>query len=61
VLGCHPTQAKNPPANRQNLSHRVELKDCGNPDCLHASGKQAVMLAHGQAVEMISEKAKAVL
>ena len=31
----HPAQSTIPPADRQSLSHRVELKDYGNPDCLH--------------------------
>jgi len=35
----HPTQTKTPPANRQNLSHCVELKDYGNPDYLHSKWK----------------------
>jgi hypothetical protein len=61
MVGCHPAQSKNPPADRQNLSHRVELKDYGNPDCLHVSGKRTVMLADRQAVEVMSEEAKAVL
>jgi hypothetical protein len=61
MFDFHPAQTKIPPANRQNLSHRVKLKDYGNPDCLHASGKLPVMVAHGQAVEVRSEKANAVL
>jgi hypothetical protein len=62
VFGCHPAQTKTPPADRQNLSHRVELKDCGNPRLSPLeSGKQAVMQADRQAVEVPSEKAKVVL
>jgi hypothetical protein len=47
-LGCSTVVLRSllfPPANRQNLSHRVELTDYGNPDYLPviAQGKQAVM------------------
>ena len=35
VVCFHPTHSTIPPADRQNLSHRVELIVYGNPDCLH--------------------------
>jgi hypothetical protein len=55
MLYYHPTWSTIPPADRQNLSHRVDLKDYGNPDCLHKEGgKRAVMRADRQAEEVMA-------
>ena len=62
MVAFHPAQFMNPPADRQNLSHRVEIKDYGSLRLSPLqSGKQAAMRADGQAEEVMSEKANAVL
>ena len=36
VLWCHSTQSTNPSADRQALTHLVELAEHGKPNCLHS-------------------------